>query len=156
MGLIEAKAHLSKFGKAESVLEFDVPTHTVLEAAAAIGTKPERIAKTLSFIVNNQPILIVMAGDAKVDNNKYKNIFSVKAKMLPPEQVIELIGHAIGGVCPFGVNKGVNIYLDRSLTRFDYVYPACGSANSCIKVTLNELEHITGCNEYIDISKEIL
>lgn len=156
MGIVDAKQYLAKYGKENEVLEFDVPTHTVLEAAAAIGTDPKRIAKTLSFIVDSQPILIVMAGDAKVDNVKYKNIFKVKAKMLAPDQVLDLIGHAIGGVCPFGVKEGVQIYLDKSLTRFDSVYPACGNANSCIKLTLEELEHITGCNEYIDVSKETL
>lgn len=155
MGLLEAKKYLSKYNKDRDILLFETPTHTVAAAAASIGTQPAQIAKTLAFMVDQKPILIVMAGDVKVDNNKFKNQFNVKAKMLTPNEVIELIGHPVGGVCPFGVKSDVKIYLDQSLTRFDYVYPACGSTNSCIKIKLTELEHIINCNEYIDVSKEL-
>ena len=133
--------------------EFDVSSATVELAAAAIGCAPEQIAKTLSFMVNDTPILIVAAGDTKIDNSKYKMQFHSKAKMLTPEQVQTLIGHPIGGVCPFGIKSGVNVYLDISLKRFSTVYAACGSPNSIIQLSIPELEQHSFYLEWIDVCK---
>ena len=116
-------------------MEFNVTSATVREEAVAIGCKEEEFAKTLSFLIRENPILIIVAGDCKIDNGKYKVEFSTKAKMIPFEDVENIIGHAVGGVCPFGVNNGVTVYLDSSLKRFEYVYPACGSSNSAIKLS---------------------
>ena len=124
-------------------------------AAEALGCAPQRIAKTLSFLVGDGAILIVAAGDVKIDNSKYKKQFGAKAKMLSPEQVTELIGHAIGGVCPFGVNEGVKVYLDESLKRFETVFPACGSGNSAIEMTIPELEKYSGFESWVDVCKLI-
>ena len=121
----------------------------------AVGVEPCRIAKTLSFMTKEGPILIVAAGDARIDNKKYKEQFHVKAKMLTPEEVIELVGHAIGGVCPFGIKEGVFVYLDESLKRFETVFPACGSSNSAIELTISELEQCSGYVAWVNISKEI-
>lgn len=155
MSLARAKAHLLKYGLDNRVMEFGVSSATVLEAAMAIGCKEEEIAKTLSFIVDNKPILIVVAGDCKIDNGKYKAEFSTKAKMIPFEDVERLIGHAVGGVCPFGINDDTIVYLDCSLKRFEYVYPACGSSNSAIKLSIAELEKTSGYKEWIDVCKSI-
>ena len=114
----------------------DTSSATVDLAAQAVGCEPAHIAKTLSFLVDGSPVLIVAAGDARVDNHKYKDFFKAKAKMLSPEEVVELVGHAVGGVCPFGVKEGVKVYLDESLKRFDIVYPACGSSNSAVKLSM--------------------
>ena len=138
----------------DRVLEFDVSSATVELAAAALGCEPGRIAKTLSFLVGDQPILIVSAGDVKIDNSKYKATFGKKAKMLTPDQVVDLIGHAIGGVCPFAVNEGVTIYLDASLRKYQTVFPACGSNNSAIELTIPELEQYSGYKEWVDVCKE--
>ena len=126
---------------------------TVQLAAAALGCEPERIAKTLSFMVDEKPILIVAAGDAKIDNPKYKAMFHTKAKMIHAEEVEGLIGHAVGGVCPFGINEGVTVYLDESLKRFITVFPACGSSNSAIELTIPELEKYSGYDSSIDVCK---
>ena len=136
------------------IREFTVSSATVALAAEALHCKPCRIAKTLSFKVNNSPILIVTAGDAKIDNAKYKAQFGVKAKMLSPEEVSELVGHSVGGVCPFAVNEGVAVYLDQSLRRFQTVFPACGSSNSAIGLTIEELETYSSFSEWIDVCKE--
>ena len=120
---------------------------------AGLGTEPCRIAKTLSFQVGGSPILIVTAGDARIDNAKYKAFFGAKAKMLSPEEAVELVGHAVGGVCPFAVNDGVTVYLDESLRRFSTVFPACGSGNSAIELTIPELEQYSGCKEWVDVCK---
>ena len=122
-------------------------------AAQALGCAPQRIAKTLSFLVEEKAILIVTAGDMKIDNGKYKKQFGTKAKMLSPDQVTELIGHAVGGVCPFGVKEGVRVYLDESLKRFETVFPACGSGNSAIELTIPELEKYSGFESWIDVCK---
>ena len=137
-------------------MEFDTSSATVELAAQAIGCEPRAIAKTLSFIVNDNVILIVAAGDVKVDNSKYKQEFGVKAKMIDKEQVEKLIGHAVGGVCPFGINEGIKVYLDDSLKKLDTIYPACGSSNSAIKLTLQELEQITNYSDWIDVCKQIV
>ncbi len=135
------------------MLEFPVSSATVELAAQALGCEPGRIAKTLSFLVGARAVLIVAAGDAKVDNHKYKAQFGVKAKMLSADEVTELVGHAVGGVCPFAVNEGVTVYLDESLKRFDTVYPACGSSNSAIELTIPELERYSGFAGWIDVCK---
>ena len=134
-------------------LEFPVSSATVELAAQALGCEPGRIAKTLSFLVGARAVLIVAAGDAKVDNHKYKAQFGVKAKMLSADEVTDLVGHAVGGVCPFAVNEGVTVYLDESLKRFDTVYPACGSSNSAIELTIPELEQYSGFAGWIDVCK---
>ncbi|WP_228370423.1 YbaK/EbsC family protein [Gottschalkia acidurici] len=135
------------------IQEFEVSSATVELAAMAIGCEPERIAKSLSFKIENKAILIVAAGDAKVDNAKFKTQFNTKAKMLASDEVESFIGHAIGGVCPFGINENVDVYLDISLKRFDKVFPACGSSNSVIELTIDELEKYSKYIEWIDVCK---
>ena len=135
------------------VQEFEVSSATVELAAKALNCKPERIAKTLSFKVDEQPILIVVAGDAKIDNAKYKAKFNKKAKMLAFEEVETIIGHAVGGVCPFAINDGIKVYLDESLKRFETVYPACGSSNSAIELTIEELEKYSNYISWVDVCK---
>ena len=137
----------------DKILEFPVSSATVELAAQALNTEGCRIAKTLSFSVNDSPILIVTAGDAKIDNKKYKTFFGAKAKMLSFEEVEEKIGHAVGGVCPFAINEGVKVYLDESIKRFETVFPACGSSNSAIELTPDELEKYSGFIEWIDVCK---
>ena len=131
-------------------------TATVELAAQALGTQSCRIAKTLSFKVDAKPILIVAAGDVKIDNPKYKQTFGTKAKMLTYDEVSDLIGHNVGGVCPFGINEGVTVYLDESLKRFDTVFPACGSSDSAIEFTIAELEKYSGYKEWVDVCKSIV
>lgn len=155
MAIDKAREHLKKYGLEDRVKEFDVSSATVELAAKAVGVEPCRIAKTLSFMTKEGPILIVAAGDARIDNKKYKEQFHVKAKMLTPEEVIELVGHAVGGVCPFGIKEGVFVYLDESLKRFETVFPACGSSNSAIELTISELEQCSGYVAWVNISKEI-
>ena len=123
-------------------------------AAAALGCEPQRIAKTLSFSISGQPILVVAAGDARVDNAKYRAQFSTKAKMLSPDEAVELVGHAVGGVCPFALKEGVAVYLDESLKRFETVYPACGSANSAIELSIDELEAHSHNTDWVDVCKD--
>lgn len=135
------------------ILEFDVSSATVELAAKALNCEGARIAKSISFMKNDEPILVVTAGDMKIDNAKYKKKFGVKAKMLTPDEAAKLIGHAVGGVCPFAVNDGVKVYLDESLKRFDTVFPACGSSNSAIEVTVAELEKLSKCDEWVDVCK---
>lgn len=153
MSIERVKAYFEQYGMEERVLEFEVSSATVELAAKALHCEPQRIAKTLSFMADGRSILIVTAGDAKIDNQKYKAFFGVKAKMLSLEEVETLIGHAVGGVCPFAVNEGVEIYLDVSLKRFDTVFPACGSSNSAIELTIPELEKYSGCRGWIDVCK---
>lgn len=154
MAIDKAKEHLKKFGFEDRVQEFDVSSATVELAAQAVGVEPGRIAKTLSFMTKEGPVLIVAAGDARIDNHKYKAFFHTKAKMLSPDQVEEYIGHAIGGVCPFGIREGVKVYLDESLKRFDTVFPACGSANSAVELNIPELELCSEYDGWVDVSKE--
>ena len=153
MAIEAVKAYFSKFGMADRVKEFDVSSATVELAAQALGCEPCRIAKTLSFMMDGHAILIVAAGDAKIDNPKYKAQFGTKAKMLTPEEAEALVGHAVGGVCPFGVNKGVTVYLDESLKRFSTVFPACGSSNSAIELSIPELEQYSNAVSWIDVCK---
>ncbi len=153
MSLEKVKKYFASYGIEDKVLEFDVSSATVELAAKALGTEEARIAKTLSFKQGEKVILIVCAGDVKIDNKKYKTQFGLKAKMLQLEEVKELIGHQIGGVCPFAINDGVEVYLDESLKRFDTVFPACGSANSAIELTISELEEFSKYKEWIDVCK---
>ena len=153
MAIEKVREYLSKYGAAERVREFGVSSATVELAAQALGCEPCRIAKTLSFMVDGHPVLIVAAGDAKVDNSRYKAQFGTKAKMLTPDEAESLVGHAVGGVCPFGVNEGVDVYLDESLKRFSTVFPACGSSNSAIELTIPELEAFSGYIRWIDVCK---
>ncbi len=154
MSVEKVKQYFEGFGIADRIKEFDVSSATVELAAQAIGCEPQRIAKSLTFMVGDEPIMIVAAGDARIDNPKYKAQFGAKAKMLTPEQAVELIGHAVGGVCPFAVNEGVTIYLDESLKRFDTVFPACGSSNSAIELTIAELEKYSGFKSWVDVCKD--
>ena len=153
MSIEIVRKYFRGYGMEDRILEFDVSSATVELAAQAVGCEPARIAKTLSFKVEDQPILIVAAGDAKIDNPKYKAKFHKKAQMLKPEEVTEFIGHAIGGVCPFGVPDSVDVYLDESLRRFKTVFPAAGSANSAIELSMEELEKYSHAREWIDVCK---
>lgn len=154
MSIEKVKAYFAQFGMEGRVLEFPVSSATVELAAQALRCEPCRIAKTLSFAVGDTPVLIVAAGDARIDNHKYKARFGTKAKMLTPEQAAQRIGHAVGGVCPFAVQPGVEVYLDVSLKRFDTVFPACGSSNSAIELTIPELEQYSGYKDWVDVCKD--
>jgi len=154
MSIERGRAYFAQFGMEDQVIEFNVSSATVELAAAALNCEPQRIAKTLSFLVDGQAILIVAAGDARIDNPKYKTQFGVKAKMIAAEDVEPLIGHGIGGVCPFGINEGVMVYLDESLKRFITVYPACGSGNSSIELTIPQLEQYSGYTAWVDVCKD--
>ena len=153
MSLKSVKDYFRTYGIEERIQEFDVSSATVELAASALHCEPQRIAKTLSFLVEGQAVLIVAAGDAKIDNPKYKTKFGKKAKMLSPDEVEILVGHAVGGVCPFAVNEGVKVYLDISLKRFYTVFPACGSSNSAIELTIEELEKYSSYMEWVDVCK---
>ena len=154
MAIERVREYFRGLGMEERVLDFPVSSATVELAAQAVGCEPCRIAKTLSFMVSEKPILIVTAGDAKVDNSKYKGKFSTKAKMLTPEEAETLVGHAVGGVCPFAINEGVTVYLDESLKRFETVFPACGSSNSAIELTIPELEKYScAFASWVDVCK---
>ena len=153
MALDRARDWLKKYKLESRIQELSVSSATVVDAALAIGVQEAMIAKSISFKVGERVILIVCAGDTKIDNSKYKAEFGVKAKMLGIEEVEELVGHAVGGVCPFGVNDEVEVYLDNSLKRFDVVYPACGSSNSMIKLSIEELEKSSNYIKWIDVCK---
>lgn len=150
----KVRKYFEQYGMGQKILEFDTSSATVELAAMAVGCEPKRIAKTMSFLVENNPILIVLAGDAKVSNPKYKEIFQTKAKMIPTDQVEDLIGHNIGGVCPFAIHEGVVVYLDVSLKRFDTVFPAAGSENSAIELSLEELMRYSNAVDWVDVSKD--
>ena len=154
MGLQQVKEHLTKFNMEQQIFEHQVSTATVQEAADALGVIPARIAKTLSFKRDDSAILIVAAGDAKIDNAKFKAQFGVKAKMLTPDEVFHFTGHHVGGVCPFGLAFPIDVYLDESLKRFETVFPACGTANSSIELTLAQLAEISRVAAWVDVSKE--
>ena len=153
MAIEKVKAFFRQHGMEDKVLEFETSSATVEMAAQALHCEPCRIAKTLSFMGKEGPLLVVAAGDAKIDNPKFKAQFGTKPKMLTPEENVELIGHAVGGVCPFAVNYGVKIYLDESLKRFETVFPACGSANSAIELTMEELKTYSSFAAWIDVCK---
>lgn len=153
MAIEKVREHLKKYGADSRIREIDTSCATVALAAEALGCDPSRIAKSLSFKVKDTPVLIVAAGDARVDNAKFKAQFGTRANMLSPEEAVSLIGHAVGGVCPFGINEDVEVYLDCSLKRFTTVFPACGSSNSLIELTLEELERFSGSQTWIDVCK---
>ncbi len=155
MSVETVREYFKQYGMEDKVLEFELSSETVELAAKAAGTEPCRIAKTMSFMVADEPILILLAGDVKVDNRKFKDTFHTKAKMLSGDQLIELVGHPHGGVCPFAVKKGVKVYLDESLKRFETVFPAAGSANSAIELTIPELERTSGYIAWVDVAKLI-
>lgn len=154
MAIEKVRNYFKNFNIENRIIESSESSATVELAAIAFGCEAKRIAKSLSFIVNDNPILVVTAGDTKVDNSKFKNYFGVKASMIAFDDVEKLIGHAVGGVCPFGINDNVKVYLDISLKRFETVFPACGSSNSAIELTINELEKYSNYIEWIDVCKE--
>ena len=153
MSLERAKNHLEQYGIEDRIRTFPVSSATVELAAKALNCEPGRIAKTLSFMPADRVILIVAAGDARIDNAKFKARFGGKAKMVKPEEAETLIGHAVGGICPFGVNEGVAVYLDESLKKYPSVFPACGSSNSGIELTIEELERYSGSLAWVDVCK---
>lgn len=154
MSIKRGRAYFRELGIEDRVREFEVSSATVELAAIALGVEGARIAKTLSFkLQDDKPILILAAGDARIDNHKYKDKFHAKAKMLTPDEVNEFIGHPIGGVCPFGINDGVDVYLDESLKRFETVFPAVGSPSSAIELNLDELFRYSKAIEWIDVTK---
>ena len=153
MSIERVRAFFARHGMADRVREFPVSSATVELAASALGCDACRIAKTLSFMVDGRALLVVTAGDARIDNARYKARFGAKAKMLSPEEAETLVGHAVGGVCPFAVNAGVPVYLDVSLRRFPTVFPACGSGNSAIELDMRELESCSGAVDWVDVCK---
>lgn len=155
MSIERVRNYLQKWNMQDRIQEFDVSSATVELAAQALNVEGARIAKTLSYLVDGGAILVVVAGDIRVDNRKFKDAFHTKAKMLTADQAAEMVGHAVGGVCPFGVNEGVKVYLDESLKRFETVYPAAGSSNSAIELTIPELEELSGYTAWVDVAKEV-
>ena len=155
MSIERVRNHLQKWNMQDRIQEFDVSSATVELAAQALNVEGARIAKTLSYLVDGAAILVVAAGDIRVDNRKFKDAFHTKAKMLTADQAAEMVGHAVGGVCPFGVNEGVQVYLDESLKRFETVFPAAGSSNSAIELTIPELEELSGYTAWVDVAKEV-
>lgn len=155
MSLIKVKEYLKKYNCEDKIMEFDLSTATVEEASRELKCTPGEIAKSLSFIVNDDVIVIVVKGDNKIDNHKFKETFHVKAKMIDRDSVEELTGHIPGGVCPFGLNDNVKVYLDVSLKNYEYVYPACGSTNSAIKLSIPELEKLSNYVKWVDVTKEV-
>lgn len=154
MSLEKAKAYLAEKGYADHVIELEDSSATVQLAAQALGVEPGMIAKTMSFLIGEEAILILTEGTARVDNRKYKDTFHMKAKMIPFEEVENWIGHAPGGVCPFGIKEGVRVYLDESLKQFDTVYPAAGNDHSAVKLTIAELEEVAEAVGWVDVCKE--
>lgn len=155
MSIEKVRNYFKDFGLEDRIREFDTSSATVELAAAALNCQPERIAKSLSFIVKDKTVIIVTAGDVKIDNKKFRNIFETKAKMIDKDRVEDLIGHEVGGVCPFAIKDGVEVYLDQSLKRFDTVFPACGSSNSAIELRQDELEKYSKYKEWIDVTKSM-
>ena len=155
MSFQKAKEHLKKYELDKKIMEFTTSSATVQEAAKALNCTEGEIAKTLSFLIDEQPILIVVAGDTKIDNSKYKGEFHKKAKMIPFDKVENMIGHKVGGVCPFGIKEGVEVYLDVSLKKYETIYPAAGSSNSAVKLTIKELEQVSNYKKWIDVCKKI-
>jgi prolyl-tRNA editing enzyme YbaK/EbsC (Cys-tRNA(Pro) deacylase) len=156
MAIDNVKKYFKQYNIENRIIELTTSSATVKEAAESLGTEECKIAKTLSFLVEEKPILIVAAGDAKIDNSKYKEFFSTKAKMIPAIDVENLIGHNIGGVCPFAIKDGISVYLDNSLLKYETVFPACGSSNSAIELTALELEKYSqNFKGWVDVSKDI-
>ena len=153
MAIERVREHFEKYGREKDILEFETSSATVELAARTVGVEPARIAKTLCFKHGDGAMLIVAAGDTKTDNAKFKSEFGFKARMLSAEETFEFIGHAVGGVCPFGLKEDIPVYLDISMRRFETIYPACGSANSAIKLTCDELEEYSLCKKWVDVCK---
>ena len=153
MAFDKAFIHLKKYKLEDRVQVFEDSSATVKDAAERLNCEEALIAKTMSFLIDEKVILILAAGDSKIDNAKYRHEFGLKAKMIPFEQVLELVGHEPGGVCPFGINDGIDVYLDNSLKRFEFVYPACGSANSAVKLSIKELELASNYIKWVDVFK---
>lgn len=153
MAIEKVREYFRMYGREGDILEFDHSSATVALAAEALGCEEARIAKSMTFDAGGKTLMIVTAGDVKIDNAKYKHRFGVKARMLTPEEVDVKIGHSVGGVCPFALNDGVEVWLDESLKRFESVYPACGSSNSAIKLTPAELEKYSRCEGWVDVCK---
>ena len=153
MSIEKVQEYLKKWGKDKEILEFETSSATVELAAQALGVEGARIAKTICFKDGDGAMLIVTAGDAKTDNRKFKDEFGFKAKMLTPDETLEYTGHAVGGVCPFGLENDVPVFLDESLKRFETVYPACGSSNSAIKLTCEELDKYSQNKKWVDVGK---
>lgn len=154
MSYEKAKTYLEEKGYADNIIIPETKSGTVEEAANALGVKPEMIAKTLSLLIHDEVILIVTEGTSKIDNHKYKQTFHIKAKMIPYDEVETLVGHAPGGVCPFGIHEGIKVYLDKSLQKFETVYPACGSDQSAVKMSIQELEDASNYVKWVDVCKE--
>ncbi len=153
MSIEKGKAYFRQFGMEDRVLEFAESSATVELAAHAVGVEPARIAKTLSFKKDDTCILVLAAGDARIDNRKFKERFHMRAKMPTPDEVLELVGHPVGGVCPFGINEGVEVYLDVSMKRFETVFPAVGSGNSAIELNMDELYKYSNASDWVDVCK---
>ena len=156
MSIDKVREYFKQFGIENRILELELSSATVDLAAKALNCEPDRIAKSLSFKIDDTPVLILFSGEARIDNKKFKEFFKTKAKMLSVNDVLSLIGHEIGGVCPFGINEGVKVYLDVSLKKYETVFPACGSSNSAIELTIEELEKYSGSLSWIDVSKDII
>lgn len=153
MSLVSVRNYFKKWNMEDRIQEFPISSATVEEAAVAVGCQEKEIAKTMAFKIEDKVILIVMAGDAKIDNPKYKAQYHKKAAMVKGDEVEEITGHPVGGVCPFAISEDIAVYLDKSLQRFEHVYPACGSKNSAIRLSLNELEVYSNCKEWVDVCK---
>ena len=154
MSLAKAKKYLEEKGYVDHIIELEDSSATVELAAQALGVEPGMIAKTLSFLIGDTPILILTEGTVRIDNHKYKDTFHAKAKMIPFDDVEAYIGHAPGGVCPFGIKEGIPVYLDESLKKFDIVYPAAGNDHSAVKLTIAELESVSGAKKWVHVCKE--
>ncbi len=154
MAIEKVREYFRALGIEDRIQEFEVSSATVELAAKALNTEGKRIAKTLSFHFNDKAILIVAAGDGRIDNRKFKAVFSQKARMLAFDEVEEMVGHAVGGVCPFAINEGVRVFLDEGLKRFETVFPACGSSNSAIELTIKELEEYSGAEGWVNVCKD--
>lgn len=153
MSIDKVREYLKEFGYQDKIIVFDDTSATVSDAAKRLNCEEGMIAKSLSFLVNDEPIVIVTNGHARIDNSKFKETFKVKAKMIDKSDVLSLVGHPVGGVCPFAVNENVVVYLDESLKEYEYVYPACGSDNSAIKLTIDELEKLSKYNSWVSVTK---
>lgn len=157
MSVERVRDYLKNFNLDSKIMEFSVSSATVADAANAVGTEPAKIAKSLSFLVENAPIIIVCAGDTKIDNSKFKQVFHVKSKMIDFDNVEELTGHRVGSVCPFAIKENVKVYFDESLKRFDVLYPAAGSSSSAVELTIQEFEKCAqNFQGYIDVCKQII
>ena len=153
MSIDKVKEYFKKFNKDKDIIELNESSATVVLAAQALNTETDNIAKSLTFLIDEKPIMILMSGDSKVDNSKYKSLFHTKAKMIPFDDVERIIGHAAGGVCPFAINEGIDVYLDESLKKHEFIFPACGSSNSAIKLTIPELEKYSNYKMWINVTK---